>query len=611
MYSNADSTRNDLLPYIANMNINTLIHQIRNGTTNLHISPAFQYTIPTLAQYDGDYINYYTNGGYFTWKAYDNTPSLYVGIKHKFGKDTVLGTNDTCWQSGRAPSANNSDSLICGPNYFQYGSNSQGRITYTVKIRLKRKNLKLPAINNNDNDVCTLYVCFDGNLVTGATRTILTNEINTIDMDWSTISLVYQYPLSYLYHSSSNNHPAAYRTFSVTSSTPYRGTEFVLKWNGNYEVFVKDIEISDSRGRDIKDALSNVSTRIINFANKYACDNLKYFYSFDEPASHDRFTPYKDIDNMLPTGKKLITAYVPYSNQDGVYLGWKTFPYWLNNASPQTLMFDFYPINYHLNSLEDMVNMEHQFYFLKEMCRAADSLMKNNYYYIAQGHGYYGKNGNFDLWSPNANQVSAMTMLALAHGAKGIFYYAYKSSGQNDTDQVYGIDNNSLGVGSKITSIGSRLNGVLGNTLNKLYYSRNTLTLIKNVNNDAEPNRNNDSFDYLSVSLPTVSENYACFVCSVFDEDDVSIKYFLVVNSLTSTNTCTKKINITLTKPNSFVNYRLVNVEKGTPQVQDNVDISSSANITLPNSNYPNFEIPLGEGYLYIWCTPSIGQLLP
>ena len=137
-------------------------------------------------------------------------------------------------------------------------------------------------------------------------------------------------------------------------------------------------------------------------------------------------------------------------------------------------MFDFYPINIWCTDSTNINNIANQFNILRELCSSANKYKPDNYFYVAQAHGYSKSNISWAfLRQPTPNEFRAGALLSLAHGAKGLIFYCYYSSSTYDTENqvteimkgLLNLDGTRSQLWNESNKMNTRLHGSFGDTL--------------------------------------------------------------------------------------------------------------------------------------------------
>lgn len=596
------------LDSIKSLGANWIIHESRNSNKAKLESNFDSLILSNCSVADTDAIHYYSSGCYSKWEAEENVADGNIGIKHDFGHDTTVG-GITCWTS-QNNTANRGSFLIRGPNYYQDIKykipETGGYITYKLNMRLKRGN---EYLGGSLDTLALVYVTYNNTMLADP----FVIYVNQVTSSFSIKTLTYNcsaFPKTEGNINNSSSHMNRYSAIKQDNEN----VQFKIKWFGNYVLLVDyievmDVEIWENYLSNTSAVLSKIQTQLNKFSS---WPKVKYFYSLDEPSSQDNYIPYKTIQDVVLSyqyGKPLITALVPIDPYTNVFHGEKSIPKWINTATPQKLMFDLYPFNIHCSGTSDVEKISGQFNFLRDVCRAANKYDKNNYFYVAQVHGYtLSTNSDAELHQPTENEFRAASLLALAHGAKGLFYYCYKSSSANNpstgaSETVTGLVDaygNKSSLWNAVKNFNSRLHGSFGDKLLNLEYNNAHLRIAWNIDS-LQTLQDSESCSYLTIQKPSGgSQAKGIFHCGLLSPgypDSVDTKYFLLLNELTP-DVYSQAVTITANKPASFANYTMKDVEG---------NFNDSYTTTLTK----NVTISAGNGYLFcIGPTIKIGGTL-
>ncbi len=192
----------------------------------------------------------------------------------------------------------------------------------------------------------------------------------------------------------------------------------------------------------------------------------------------------------------------------------------------------------------------------------------DDYYYVAQTFGYTPDctSGSNNHWrKPDSSELRATVMLALAHGAKGIFFWPYYSYTFYDTDcketvltdAIVDTNNSPSDLYFEIkNNLFPRLNGTLGSTLLKLKYTGNYIYITSTTNENYVENSSND---YLAIPDSGTDYNWeAGFFTGKVNSDN---KYFLLVNLKTGES---RTANLNFNNTSGRANLRIRDVEDTT-----------------------------------------------
>ncbi|MBZ0183653.1 MAG: hypothetical protein K8F60_14435, partial [Melioribacteraceae bacterium] len=200
-------------------------------------------------------------------------------------------------------------------------------------------------------------------------------------------------------------------------------------------------------------------------------------------------------------------------------------------------------------------------------------------------HMVFWKNNAWDKRIPHPNEINVQVMLALAHGAKGIFYYnLFSYSNNNEThDGLLDFNYNPTTRYTKIKDeITPRLKGALGDKLLKLNYTGEYLQT-KKLNGTLI---NHDNIDFIDVEDADDATTYNYHVGVFENLNGADDKYFMIINLLCG-ETESKTVRCSLFAPN-YANVVVINIGKNYEET-----FIMNEGIGFTNT------IPPGEGYLY------------
>jgi hypothetical protein len=509
-----------------------------------------KYNIIAANEKIDDYIHLYTCAAYNVFRSKDSISSTYLpGIKHEIGRES-----GGCWETQDNDSINKY--LVTGPDYFQRAKYQKTipnykyqPINYQVDFQMKiegNTTAKVP--------VCELSVYNNDDSTVLASRVLLAKDLS---------NSFAKYSLTYIINREGNDNKKDCPDNTDEGYKP-QGTSFRIKWLGNRKLIADSIVVYDNQlGAYFADPskLDTLIRQVKSYDLSYqGKDKIKYWWSLDEPTTNDNYYPYRFVDSLLQvTGpRRLITELYPQWNGERNYEN--TIQRFMTLAKPERLMFWYFPFwkNYPSDSA---------FKVQREVFQRPFDLNLNlgSYYYVAQGAGYYDTSCYREY--PTTKQLLANTMLALAHGAKGILYWTYYSVKYTGTNDYYrkGIvdvkDNNNYYPHLPLwdilhDNIIPRLHGSLGDNLLKLNYSGEWL------------HNNNTNFTFAGKTIPFVSFNNSEIATS-FDYhtglfyDSENNNYLMNVNLITNSSAAPRVLKLDITNPTSFRNLRLKNIESG------------------------------------------------
>ncbi len=586
---------------------------------------------PNFEQEKVDWIYYFSNAMYSKWEAEGDSKFNYnIKIKHNQTGNYTSGEaytdydGTTGWKSNQ--NSQPGDSLVYGPHYYQYPTYVYGSIDISIPIKYI-SNFRLRRgtyIPQEAAVVCTLqvlrgyhkvYEVSPGNWVADwiQEKVLKDTVLTTADLteNYKTITLIYNHGENSTQIKGDGN------ILPLTNTLPQKnadssafllaGTSVQYKviWSGSAPLYVDYIEVYDEKIWKFffKENPLVLESRITQYISKFQNENplfmnkLKYWATIDEPHSLDCYYPIAKLQEILDeqnAQQQLLTHYYPGYNllrdMDS------TFMHWMNIAKPKRLMYWFFPY---------LVNPDGSYYpdtkgldLLRNSLQAA-STYADTFFVALQTWGYLpnGSSNYYWLRPPTPSQLSAETMLTLAHGVKGFFYEIYYSQKSkllwlpypHDVFIVGMVDTLSNSVYPKRDiwykgqEIGLRLNGTLGKTLLALNYTGKYLLLRQGIDITGT---GNFAGDYISLQSTANPCNLHAGLFTKAGLNDGDHYYFLLTNQLTTNST---NVNVTVKpKTTGFTNIRFRNIEH-----------SNNFDITFTGQTTQSLTLPAGEGHLY------------
>lgn len=420
--------------------------------------------------FEDDYIARYASGYYSRWQAEENVSLAenYPGVKHEFG---FIGTDE--WRSGTDPE-NIGKYLVTGPDYSQNRTHRfwpwGGReISYIVKFRMK---IDGNAFGNEP--VCKLEVEYYAPNGSHAVLNEMTLSANDLSNTYNDKILTYTIPEtigSYTFVDPPASPEGGSLPGSNSGYTGRQGVRFNVIWLGNRELFVDYIEVYDDQiGFHIAENRGFVATLCSTHAANYPSTqwpNLKYWYGLDELQTIDNFEPYRIVDSILNANgfPRLITTYYPeWDGKRDNEIDLKRF---VEQVQPERIQYYYFPYN-SINSVSEM--LEYQRYVMQQPWQHNFNI--GDWYFVAQAFGYNPTSPAHNNWrKPTREEMRATVYLALAHGAKGMYfwnYYSYWTTKNQDTllDAIVDINETPTDLYYEISDmISPKLKGKLGSTL--------------------------------------------------------------------------------------------------------------------------------------------------
>jgi hypothetical protein len=435
-------------------------------------------------------------------------------------------------------------------------------ITYSVTVNLKVEGRSsVPASKVCEIRAEYVYDHLDINKKVAVNRMILGRKvINSNDPGIGTFT---DYTITYNLDQAIENLKAADANklagFNDTKGT--YGINIVVDYFGQRKIYIDYIEIYDTEiGAKIRNNPKQVEKEILSFVNRQSTlKNVRYYYGLDEPQSLDNYYPFEFVNNVLKKNEKapLITTFYPYWT--GTMNGDDTFERFLSIAKPDQLMFYYYPV---LKKRWPASNSSKGSYPLIDTFRKLlhQSHQQNpDFFAMVQCHAFQEKSISDNLWlrQPSPEELNAQVMLALAHGAKGIFFYNFFSNYSHDAILDKKFNRTPL-YGKISKDIAPRIKGILGQTLLGLDY---TADYIKYQNGDTKKSK----AGYIGVSGASPKGEFNYHVGLLKDKKDSNNNYFLIVNLLSAQKERNNSLKLTIRNnlANKYKNIRLRNIEGG------------------------------------------------
>ncbi len=317
----------------------------------------------------------------------------------------------------------------------------------------------------------------------------------------------------------------------------------------------------------------------------------------------DCYEPLRKVQFLLDSLQiqaDLLTHWYP--GWDFTRDGDNTWKQYSQLAQPKKIMFWYSPFTNDITNSYTPSSRDFTLYWLHNNLQQAH-LQQPRFYITLQTWGTKNLNsGEYESYMyPTPEEISAETMLSLAHGVTGIFYETYYSFYQNDEYSTVNEALVNLPVGNppsvtitptdrwyKVQQLAERLNGTLGKTLMTLNYTATDetngfLMLRRNVH---EPTGASESLNYLTLSTNTEDQPINFHAGFFTNSSQPSSNYFLLTNQIVTEN---RTVNIEVTDNFAGVNnMRFRNIEP-----DNNFDI------TFTGSYSTDYDFPAGEGYLF------------
>ena len=464
---------------------------------------------------------YFLTGGYynvFYASGAANPTNQYVVLKQgeewndNFGK-TVTINGKTYLTSGRNIDDINKI-LLRGPNYYQHKTyelndqNLQRWINYRIQFEIKPGQ---PVIAEGSSPNLPMVACSvlykvhvedpqpEDRVYTLASDVKTFNELTALN---NLIEFGYTYQ---------NYKGKPYAVAPANDPTPY-GTEFVIKWLGNYEILAHKIELWDmavwSNNR-IDNGGFNLYKRNVSFyINKFKSNHpqfhnkLRGWLSLNEPHTVDLLRPFRFVDSLCKyefNTKPMFTQWYPNWNNN--IDGTDFLKQIMTVAQPNPLFYWYYPFDSGATDLSGMYNLHS--YILERTGTLMDDPEVNKYYpsrdfyYTAQAWGYWDNAmQSWRRWrQPSGPALRGSIFMALAYGCKGVFVeplLSYLSDETCPTCTTMGLTKYPLPAVNELNTLGEyvrdnispRITEKLGPKLAKVQLTEmgaNRLVLYKNM----------------------------------------------------------------------------------------------------------------------------------
>lgn len=578
------------------------LHQYADGNSKTLLNGL------NFAAYNSEWLNewiyYYSTAYYSKWEAEENQLNKYkVGVKHNTGTVTsFLGRQ--CWstEGSSAPVC----SLVYGPHYYQEkvykrwyeGDYPRLNLKYTPRFIMALDTLE--SINPNDT-ICRLYVVAryriqENGIFVGDDRDMVLKSIVLKASDFQPYGTFktmyiddgikwYQYPKEF--KDPEDGQPLQVYFFDRWGD---EGIQFCVDWlreDKKCNLYIDYIEVYDiDGGQDFADYPDSVTSKVTSYAQGFpqsVWTNMKFWGGCDEPSSIDNYIPLKTVDSILESigAPRLITTFYPW--WEITVNGDTQLVKYYNAVHPKKLIIDFFPVlaDYSTARFDDWDRTR----MLLQICHS----LQPDFYFQAQATGIKVSGIWKGLRKPDSHEFIAQTMLALAHGVKGIIFWGYDSWRKGNlffdgivdlkiepTDLWYIIHDNLV----------PRLKGKLGKTLMTLNYTGNYLQHYKIDKKQDDGSLRQLSDDFLTLGFGSSQPEEKNWHCGLFRrQNHPDDKYFLLANLYTIADSRSIEIKLTETG-RDYKNYRFRNIE-GKFDTTFAVEFTKQINHTK------------GEGYLY------------
>lgn len=397
-------------------------------------------------------IFYYTKGYYTRWEAERDRYAFYeTGFKHPHPNPWDYGpylygekefhNGAWCWATD-STSGVNRDSVLWGPNYRQdknYTANfSNLKIQYTADYRMA---LSYDEEQYDEADtVCALFIIYrykwEANGNSGYKQDTLSRSgLKVYDFPqgtFKTFSVLYQYPERFGNRKLGKVSEEMYSEEEDTifaDNINLTGIEFQLQWYGLGKLYIDYVDVYDNEvGTQFRDPTqfeTTVKPNLITYAGSLASWNPEYWYVNDEPNTMDSYKPMRIVDSIITNygSFKRPTITEIYPSWNGQMNGDQHLKKFVELAKPKQLMIDKFPYYEGYEPEDGLSN-------LREAFQSAHGAQAG-FWYVAQAFSQTS-GGEVCGWRrPDSLELNASVMLALAHGAKGIFFWHFSPNYSN------------------------------------------------------------------------------------------------------------------------------------------------------------------------------------
>ena len=581
-----------------------------NTTSAYRLLDGTQPSPPNYAIRNFDYIFFYSGAYYSKWDATQSLiPIGVLGLKHddNFGSKITFNGKEY-WSSG---TGHTEGLLVKGPNYNQetryrcsgYPTMWDNEVqTYEVFFDMILKNTPLPSQLNDPMCEIMVYTKYTTDNFANTSYEKLASRILKVGEIGETGNQTLTYDFStYCKNAFKSRIEQTEEGLCPPGTKQLIDVEFRVKYlNPAHELLIDFIEVYDVNiwKNMLSDQLGQTQARnnIANYLQKFKqvnpqfySNNLKYFFGVDEPHTVDAYIPHSFVQSVLdslnndwPEGAPQLFTHL-YPEWNGFRNGARVIDPFVETVKPKPFHFYYQPTNYEISTAYGLDNFRNIFYWVYEAIGSDDFWVSINVYDIPN-HWLHWR-------GPTPTEMNASVMIALSHGAKGIFYEPFYSYNINTGGLLKWNPNDNppytpTATGEQVRDhINPRLSGILGNTLLKLKYSGNEICLRQAIDRDCS--YSGSSYEYLTLySDPMLgtSNKYDFNATFLFDPNDIENKYFMATNSLAVES---KLLNAEIDYSSSeYENIRLRNIEGG-------------FDITFKDIYNLSYNFPAGEGYLF------------
>lgn len=234
---------------------------------------------------------------------------------------------------------------------------------------------------------------------------------------------------------------SAYETFSLwfqkdismetSDGKDYSPMDYRIYWYDNYDLYADKVELRDTIFYNLEEGYYNTQiNQIVIYWNGYPA--LAYYYLWDEPHL-DQFKAFQLIKLQMGDGKPIECLSVKYKDdyRYNYYIDFIKTSYAGDNNTP--LLVDQYVLTTQ-DTTPSLIQGKFSYLcaWMDTVREIADTTGPGNphrdVWYICQAHRWRRRNPFINSSrDPTPEEMWALAGLGFAHGAKGIWYYRYKS----------------------------------------------------------------------------------------------------------------------------------------------------------------------------------------
>jgi len=506
-----------------------------------------------------EYIAHYTTAYYSKWEAEQNQEdSARIGMKHYDSRGNTFGEvaywNDgsdsvLCWSTKglSAPAC----SLMYGPHYrqdkrykrwnYQDCYNEPGCVTYTPRFRMALDN---PTDVEDDEDVCILKVVFrwrekDADIhhdTIFLERTLKVGDFDTTGkfddfyLHPDPEDAWYDYAPDFILPKDFALMEGSSSSVDYVDWESYTGIQFWVDWlrtDTLCNLYIDYAEVYDNDGwNEYIELPGLVEDQIISYADSFNTmewDNIIYWGGVDEPYSIDCYTPIRVVDSLIQSvqAPPLIVHFDPTWWHTFKVNGEDEIAVFDSIAKPEKIMLGLYPCSPNWPAIRKQDFDWLTFNFQRTSIHDSSFWFKPQTFGFRTNYNFPNDPPEWCVWrKPDPPELTSMTMLALAHGAKGILFEwfdSYELTAYSDCAPAYIeclVDSNGtpeVNDGDTLyftvkNNLVPRLKGKLGKRLMNLDYTGDYISLYCN----GCPNHDSPTIGYLTLDCEATNYFWHC-----------------------------------------------------------------------------------------------------